>query len=337
MMLNQISTGLTGFTIVSCAILLFAYLFFLPDMRKTVASKSSCAAMLLSLALIQSYHYAFFTNGVDYLETRAYCTSLMVTTIAFYFFGREVLFPETRYRYFDLLHLTPLIIITFVPIKLIPGLSFLLGTAYTFWFTRIVFRMRDQRSRFKFEIFFFGMFALMAFTALLLGLALPLVEHSLFYLAYANSISIAMMLVISALLIFPELLADIQQVIELRYAKSKLEGINTEQKVAQLEQLMLHEKPFENEQLSLATVADLVDLSSHQLSELINTEYGYGFPRFIREHRVRLAKTLLIGEPNASVLAISMMSGFKSQSSFYTAFKAATGEAPGSYRSARIA
>ena len=336
MMLNQISAGLTGFTIVSCAILLFAYLFFLPDMRKTIASKTSCAVMLLSLALIQSYHYAFFTNGVDYLETRAYCTSLMVTPIAFYFFGREVLFPETRYRCFDLLHLTPLIIIAFVPIKLIPGLSFLLGSAYTFWFARIIFRMRDQRSRFKFEIFFFGMFALIAFAALLLGLALPLIEHSLFYLAYANSISIAMVLVISALLIFPELLADIQLVVELRYAKSKLDGINTEQKVAQLEQLMLNEKPFEDERLSLATVADLVRLSTHQLSELINTEYGVSFPRFIREHRVRLAKSLLVSEPQTSVLAISMMAGFKSQSNFYIAFKEATGEAPGNYRSKRL-
>jgi len=195
--------------------------------------------------------------------------------------------------------------------------------------------MRNQRSRFRFEIFFFGLFALMAFAALLLGLSLPWLEHNVFYLAYANSISIAMVLVVSALLIFPELLSDIQLVVELSYAKSKLHGIDTEQKVVELEQLMLHEKPFEDEQLSLATVADLLGLNAHQLSELINTEYGHSFPRFIREHRVRLAKTLLVSEPNASVLAISMMAGFKSQSNFYTAFKESTGEAPGNYRSKR--
>jgi AraC-like DNA-binding protein len=335
-MLNQVSGMLAAFTVVSTAILLFAYLFFLNDMAKTNAGKLACAAMLGCLGLLQLAHYTFFTAGVDHLVTRAYCAILMMTPISFFFFAREILFPDAHYRWSDLTHLIPLTAIPFLAVEIVPGAAFLIGTAYTFWFARIIFGLREQRSRFKFEIFFFGMFAIMAFAALVLGLSLPFIEHSFFYFAYSNSISIAMILVVAALLIFPELLGDIQLIVELSYAKSKIHGVDTEQKVAELERLMLNDKPFEDEQLSLATVAELVDLSSHQLSELINTEYGYGFPRLIREHRVRLAKTLLIGEPNASVLAISMMAGFKSQSSFYTAFKEATGEAPGNYRSSRI-
>lgn len=99
---------------------------------------------------------------------------------------------------------------------------------------------------------------------------------------------------------------------------------------------MVREKLYENENLSLLMLAEQVDLTSHQLSELINTEYDYGYPRFVREHRVRAAKSMLVAEPDSSVLAVSMATGFKSQSSFYTAFKESTGESPGSYRSKRL-
>jgi len=75
-----------------------------------------------------------------------------------------------------------------------------------------------------------------------------------------------------------------------------------------------------------------MELSVHQLSELINSNFDYSFPRYIREHRIREAKELLINEPNSSVLSISMMTGFKSQSNFYTAFKEITGFSPGQYR-----
>jgi len=332
-MLNDLSAILAGFSIVSAVVLLFAYLFFLPNMRKTVAGRFSCAVTLVGLALLQLSHYSYFIQNTDLLASYRYCTLLMLLPPSFFFFGREVLFPDVRYYWFDCLHIAPILLISVLPIEVLPGLSFLIGTGYTFWFARIIYQLRAQRSRFKFEMFFFGMFALMALVALVLGLWLPVIDHNVFYIAYSNAISIAMVLIVAALLVFPELLGDILLITELTYAKSKLSGINREQ--SELERLMIHERQFENEELSLASVAELLKLSSHQLSELINTEYGYGFPRLVREHRVRAAKSLLVAEPSASVLAISMMTGFKSQSSFYTAFKDSTGESPGSYRSKR--
>ena len=75
-----------------------------------------------------------------------------------------------------------------------------------------------------------------------------------------------------------------------------------------------------------------MQLSSHQLSELINSKFGIGFPRYVREQRVREAKRLLGEDATSSVLAISLATGFKSQSNFYTAFREITGEAPGTFR-----
>ena len=89
---------------------------------------------------------------------------------------------------------------------------------------------------------------------------------------------------------------------------------------------------FQNENLTLRIVAEAIDLSGHQLSELINSRFGYGFSRYIREQRVAEAKRLLAEDDQSSILSISLMTGFKSQSSFYAAFKEITGHSPGKYR-----
>lgn len=335
MIIKLISAIAAGFSIVSCLILLLAYLFFLSEMRKTYLGKVAACFVLLGLGALQVGHFLYFVQASDLLDSRVYCILLMVLPGSFFFFSREILFFEARHRLFDLLHFVPLVLGFLLPLSTIPAVAFTIGTGYTFWFARSIYQLRDQRNRFKFEIFFFGLFALMAAVALMLGLSLPVIDHSIFFIAYGNSISIAMMLVVAALLIFSELLSDIAVITELAYSRSKLLGINTKQKIAQLEELMTQDKLYENDQISLASVAENIELSSHQLSELINTEYGYNFPRFIREHRVRAAKTLLVAEPDTSVLAISMMIGFKSQSSFYTAFKESTGEAPGNFRQKR--
>jgi len=328
----QISALLAGFSVVSALILLLAYLFFLHDMRKSTTGKIACTFMLLSLAALQYSHYLYFTEGSDLLTSRVYATILVITPPTFFFFGREVLFPDLEYRWYDGLHLIGPIASFGIAVQHIPGYAFLFGTAYTFWFARTLYKLKDQRSRYKFEFFFFGMFAVMALIALILGLSLPYLDASIFFLSYSNAISLAMILIVAALLIFPELLSDIMLITEMAYAKSKLHGVDTVKKIAELNDLMLQDKHYENENLSLAMVADLLELSSHQLSELINTHHDCGFPKFVRQHRIDAAKQLLISEAKASVLSISMMTGFKSQSSFYTAFKENTGQSPANYR-----
>lgn len=70
---------------------------------------------------------------------------------------------------------------------------------------------------------------------------------------------------------------------------------------------------YQNENLNLAMVAEAMNLSVHQLSELVNVQFGMNFSRYIREQRVEAAKTLLAGEPNSSVSAIGLEIGFKTQ------------------------
>ncbi len=99
---------------------------------------------------------------------------------------------------------------------------------------------------------------------------------------------------------------------------------------------MTESKLYQNENLSLSSLANALGVSSHQLSELVNSRLGTGFSRYIRERRVAAAKELLVTAPHQSILSISMDTGFKSQSSFYAAFKEVTGQSPGDYRKSKV-
>ena len=105
-MLNHLSTLLTGFSIFSLLVLLIAYLFFLPDMRKSLSGKIAATALLFSLATLQSAHYLFFFNQTELLEYRSYVVLLIFIPTSFFFFSRVILFPDSESKKIDTLHLS---------------------------------------------------------------------------------------------------------------------------------------------------------------------------------------------------------------------------------------
>ena len=331
-MIRDLIILLIGFTLFSSAIAATAYLFFLPDMRKSTGSKFAAFLMLLVLSGLQTGHYLYFDRDIPALDSRLYLVFLLTAPPAFYAFSRVVIFADRNTNRETWIHFFWPLMALILPIESIPVVAFVIGTGYTFWFARILLGMRDHRNHFHFEFFFFAMFAAMALAALLLALALPYINHDLYYLIYSLCIGTAMFLIIGALIIFPERVADIMRRTEQVYAKSHLKDVNVPRLANKLNQLLEQDEVYQNENLSLATLAELVELTPHQLSELINRHFGVGFPRFVRESRVKIAQRLLLAEPQTSILAISMMTGFKSQSSFYTAFKEVVGESPGGYR-----
>lgn len=331
-MIAELTTLIIGFSVFSAIVLLLAYLFFLRDMKKSSLSRASAAVLLGALTALQLLHLQHLQSGAPLFEQQLYVLLLLATPPSFYFFSKEVLLPGSRKSLWSVAHFLPLALSFVLPAGVVAPLAFVIGTGYAFWFARFVYGMRAQRGRFRFEIFFFGLFALLAALVLVLGLSIPYIDDSVFYVSYANFIGIAILLVVAALIFYPELLSDVAEAAQLSYATSTLGGVDKAAKLGELEKLMREEKIFENENLSLGLLADTLELSSHQLSELINTAFGFGFSRYIREQRVAEAQQLLIDDRESSVLAISMMTGFKSQSNFYAAFREITGEAPGTFR-----
>lgn len=91
---------------------------------------------------------------------------------------------------------------------------------------------------------------------------------------------------------------------------------------------------FLDPKLTLSGLAKRISISPHQLSYLINSEWKMNFNEFINSYRIAKAQMLLqdINYQTATIFAIGIDSGFNSESSFYTAFKKATGYSPKRYR-----
>ncbi len=321
-----------GFSIVSAFILLLVYLLFFKGINKSWVAISSCALLLFGMSGLQFWHLEYLLNSVDLMPKPEYRFFLFLVPSAFYFFSRAILLPARHTSPLQFLHFTPLLLNFVGRYEVAITLIFIIGTGYSFWFANLIYHLRAQRKRFKVEMFFFGFFSVMAVFVLILGASIPYIDHSYFYLFYSNSIAFAYMLVLLALLSNPDLLVEIDAVATLSYASTTLKGIDIEASSQKLEKLMQIDKIFQDENINLAIVASEVDLSSHQLSELINVHYGMSFSSYIRQQRIHQAKKLLVAEPDSSILSISMETGFKSQSNFYAAFKSLTKQSPGDYR-----
>ena len=195
-MILVVTELLIGFSIFSAAILLIAYLFFIRDMRKSVASQVACAGLLLALSGLQLWHWHHIQSGFDLFESRFYVFLLLITPPTFYFFSREILLPETKMRFSDVAHLLPLSLAAVMPAQLVTPVALMIGAGYSIWLVYIVYGLRRHVRRYKFELFFFGFFALLAILILVLAFASNYLPTSVFYIAYANVTGLAFILVV---------------------------------------------------------------------------------------------------------------------------------------------
>ncbi len=330
--MSLITTLLIGFSVIAAIIMALAYTFFLEQMSKTAVGKFACVALLATLSLLQLAHLDYLHSETDLLSTRYYAFLLMMAPTTFFFFSREILQPDAGLGPLQAANLLPLPAALLLPVDIAAPLAFVVGAAYTLWFLRLVFGMRRHVSRFRFELFFFGLFAALALVTLAFVFLIPATGDATFYTAYAVCIGVGLALTVAALMVFPELLADIAETARLSYANTTLGGVDVPDRLAALERLMREDKLYANDSLNLAATAEALTLSPHQLSELINTQFGHGFSRYVREQRVTEARRLLAEDDRSSVLSIGMSVGFRSQSNFYAAFREITGETPGGYR-----
>ncbi len=97
------------------------------------------------------------------------------------------------------------------------------------------------------------------------------------------------------------------------------------------------EKAYLNPDLNMDLLSEAIDYPKYQITEVLNTEIGMNFFRFVNSYRIEAVKKMLT-EPHLkySIEAIGYECGFNSKSSFYTVFKKMTGLTPVSYRKSVI-
>ena len=99
---------------------------------------------------------------------------------------------------------------------------------------------------------------------------------------------------------------------------------------ASLESLFETGKPFLEPELTLPSLASRLDVSSNDLSFVINSEYGENFYTYINRYRINYACQLLSSERGVklNMLGIAFESGFNSKATFNSSFKKQTGQSP---------
>lgn len=333
--MNTISTVVAGFSIVNAALMLIVYLWLIDFPDKSAYSIFSCIGLLGALTALQYGHLMYFTGGAEPLSVAYYRAALYVAPPFFYLFARWAVFPSEALQPLMLLHLLPIALLFAGRLEITLPIVFMLGAGYSLWLGSVVYGLREQRKQFRFEFFYFAVVSIIALVVLILGFSIPYMDHDYFYYFYCLSIGFAYAIMTTALVANPDIIADLTEAARIKYGASTLKDVDVDTCLKRLTTLMTVSKAYQNENLSLASLAGQLGLSSHQLSELINARLGMGFSRYIRELRVSAAKELLVSKPSQSILSISMDIGFSSQSTFYAAFKEITGQSPGDYRKAR--
>lgn len=112
------------------------------------------------------------------------------------------------------------------------------------------------------------------------------------------------------------------------------EIFETTEQARNLQVYMIDEKPYLSGELTATALAKSLNLSRHQLSNILNKQLGKNFYDYINELRAEEFKRriTLKENQNLTLLAIAFDSGFNSKTTFNTIFKKITGLTPSQYK-----
>ncbi len=99
--------------------------------------------------------------------------------------------------------------------------------------------------------------------------------------------------------------------------------------------LMENEKPYLDNELNLPKLARIMQLSTHEMSYLLNEGFQENFFQFINRYRIEESKRLLSDSDmmaRHSMVGIAFEAGFNSKTTFNTTFKRATGLSPSAFQ-----
>lgn len=117
-----------------------------------------------------------------------------------------------------------------------------------------------------------------------------------------------------------------------KYATKTIAPEESDVIALKLEQLFREQKPYKKPDLKLADVARQIDIVPNYLSQFLNDHLNKSFSAYVNEYRVRAAEEMLRNDQLLTVEAIGNECGFKSNSTFYAAFKKVKGITPGEFK-----
>nr|WP_288935138.1 helix-turn-helix domain-containing protein [uncultured Allomuricauda sp.] len=125
----------------------------------------------------------------------------------------------------------------------------------------------------------------------------------------------------------------------IKYEKSGL----SEKVSLDLKEKLIHlikiEALYLNSELKLIDVANLLNISRHHASQLINEYFEMSFYELLNKYRIEEAERLLIDQNSTglNITDIAFKSGFNNRMSFYNSFKKHFGTTPSEFRNQNLA
>jgi len=118
-----------------------------------------------------------------------------------------------------------------------------------------------------------------------------------------------------------------------KYQKSGLKEDDAQRYLAILRSHMEEEKPYLDSSLGLKHLAGQIELSTNQLSQLLNEQLSQNFYDFVNSYRLEEFKVRVKDEKNRNftLLYLAYDCGFNSKTTFNTFFKKSTGKTPSEY------
>lgn len=120
-----------------------------------------------------------------------------------------------------------------------------------------------------------------------------------------------------------------------KYNNKSIEKDTLEKLVTGLSNFVDNEN-FLDPGITLEKMAKELKVSKHILSQYLNEQLAKSFSTFINELRVEKAKENLITETQYTIEGIAYECGFKSKSTFFTAFKKKEGVTPAQFRKQKL-
>lgn len=117
-----------------------------------------------------------------------------------------------------------------------------------------------------------------------------------------------------------------------KYGNKKIKIDRADVLIEELQEIMKKQKLYKNHSLKSSHLAEQLDIPLHKFSQLLNDNLKMSFPVFINQFRIEEAKRLLYSETDYTIEHIGQLSGFKSRTAFYNAFKKHTGITPSEYK-----
>jgi len=261
-----------------------------------------------------------------------------------FFYVLKLTRPEYKFCLKDLLHFIPALLEqAILPNLVLQFLALISTITYLYCCHRLIERYyRRQKfnggDRYRAELRW--LHKLLAGFGLLWLLWIPYTAIGYFYYQHQLSIQIyyPFYLIVTVMLIWIAATAYLRPEVNMPtnpapFFKTPLPA-EMKQMGAWLKKAMQTGRYYQDPELSLSSLAEKLELTTHELSRIINTVLKKSFNDFINEYRVAEAARKMQDPAydHITLLGIAFESGFNSQSTFTRAFKHLTGKSPLEYK-----